>query len=215
MAAVDSFIGVGMATDPLYGLLDSQRNFLWLVDYRLPVICQLQSVLQTESQCRLVAVADCENYQHNLIDNTVCARWGLEAARDGSPMIGVRQRLIETNHRLDVVDQIKVENLATIGSIIVLLQKLEEWVNKTTLELEAFRSPFILQDRWAYAAADREWQYAYQCKKNWSAIKIHVHEYLHRADMTRSDFVEHFKRSLAQYLVDIDIKPHGINLLYV
>lgn len=217
MVAVRHFLGIGQSGDPLYGLLDSRDNYFYLVDYRLPVICQIAKILKTSRACQLVALSECTNYHHNIIDNDICAAWGVVPSPvETQSMIGADRRLVENTHSLDETSQIIMTNLQTARQIIELMHEIEESMDWDWRQSPKFAAQtFMLPDQWLMHAVDREMQYFVLWRKNWSTIKMHVSRCLEQTPLASRDFSQRFQQALAQALGDLDVKSMRMNLFYV
>lgn len=66
------------AQDPLYGLLDIEKNFFYVVHFRKDWILQTQKILSLYRKTEVVAIHKCSHWHYNQIDNTVCWNWGVD-----------------------------------------------------------------------------------------------------------------------------------------
>lgn len=70
-------LGLGNPEDPLYGVLDSESNFFYLVSCYRELAEHAVLLLSKHRLVELVLISDAVNWEHNLIDNSVCSSWGL------------------------------------------------------------------------------------------------------------------------------------------
>jgi hypothetical protein len=71
-------IGIGpTAQDPLYGLLNTEKNFFYAVDYRKHIVDELFEFFKDYKTTVVIPISACGDWFYNKIDNSVCYNWGV------------------------------------------------------------------------------------------------------------------------------------------
>jgi hypothetical protein len=102
-------IGMGRSLqDPLYGLLDIDLNFFYVVDYRKHVIEQLHNLIGIHKTVTTIPLHACKNWYLNKIDNTVCHNWGTTMFDSEMRSLSLKQNDISlTPNGLEITDELK------------------------------------------------------------------------------------------------------------
>ena len=103
-------IGVGPSLqDPLYGLLDIDLNFFYVVDYRKHVIEQLHNLIGIYKTVATIPLHACKDWYYNKIDNAMCYNWGITMFDSEMRSLSLKQndmRLIPNG--LEITDELKI-----------------------------------------------------------------------------------------------------------
>lgn len=202
MPQSEYFLGIGPSKDdPLYGLLDTTANFFYLVDYRLHIIHQLAKILNTTQHCVIVDISSCNDWQHNLIDNDVCDRWGiLNLSHIQSATMIVGSVLVEQKTAVSSsTDKIIQSNLQICRQVLQHLISVDESVIEKKSAANAAHL-MILDDQWISNASHRELQYFLQWHDTWQEAKAVIVSSLMAVPLTQIDFVQSLKTLLEHRL---------------
>jgi hypothetical protein len=153
--------------DTLYGLLDVDQNFFYVVDKNQAIIDRLYLVMAVDTKIVKVDLHACSNWMPNQIDNDVCPEWGLgffDKDYRSTSLMGNDSLLI--NH-----------SKSTSEKTLIIIQNLN-YVKKILFEIDANSPAFDYQrpknivtmfadDAWVTACAKKELDYAIGLKSHW------------------------------------------------
>ena len=164
--------------DTLYGLLDVDQNFFYVVDKNQHLIDRLYLVMTSDTNIIKVDLHACSNWLVNQIDNDVCFQWGLgffDKDYRSTSLMGNDPILV--NHGMPANEK-----------ILAVIQNLN-YVKKILYEIDAnspafdYRKPkniviMFANDPWVVACAKKELDYAVVLKKHWQDHTTRVYQLL-------------------------------------
>lgn len=199
MLTQSTFLGIGPNDgDPLYGLIDLTHNFFYLVDYRLGLISRMAQVLAPSIPSAVLAIHECANWQSNMIDNTVCNRWGLDQIDLMVACLHLRERqAIITASQQEIVD-----------SLIFVRRTLLHVDGKDTIEIPIDQpitqaQIMFADDQWVQHSARKEQSRHTAIRTVWQRVKDATMPCLIDADISSPGYVPRAKQSLARMMVTV------------
>jgi hypothetical protein len=180
-------IGVGPSSqDPLYGLLDIDLNFFYVVDYRKHIIEQVHNLIAIHKNVATIPLHACKNWYFNKIDNTVCWNWGLTMFNSNMRSLSLEQNDMSlTPNELDIADESKllIKNCQEACLLLIAIENQYAGQNYVPSEIIYF----FAGDPWVQKANDVEKQAV--DNKNLQLL----------------DIIDQFKSSMTQYsIVSVD-----------
>jgi hypothetical protein len=187
-----AFLGVGPSEqDPLYGVIDTTRNFFYVVDYRLVMATRMAAVLASFAPVRLLALHECRNWSANLIDNSVCERWGIETDLKSGLLT-----LVENHAAVRETDLLVMQNLDFVRRIFLTIDARDAENVMQDLPLTRAQVMFA-QDAWVQSAAEIETGYHAHARGLWQATKQSLVQILASTDISTRDYERQVKIRLA------------------
>lgn len=187
-----AFLGVGPSEqDPLYGVIDTARNFFYVVDYRLVMATRMAAVLARFAPVRLLALHECGNWSANLIDNAVCERWGIETDLRSGLLT-----LVENHITMQAADLEVMQNLDFVRRIFLTIDARD--AENVMQDLPLTRAQIVFaQDEWIQSAAEIETAYHVHARGLWQATKQSLVQILASTDISTRDYAQQVKTRLA------------------
>lgn len=150
-----------MSTDKFFisGLGDTPNDDLWalylwmpdrllLVHHEPQILASVRAILSSKVQTEQVRISQCRNYQHNLIDNSVCLNWTIDKA--------IHARF-KDNFSLDL----HRHNLLEKGPIAPIFQELQNWamtVLRTCMVVERLQDTDLTQSMFYAQINQHSWE---------------------------------------------------------
>lgn len=191
-------LGIGSNKhDPLYGLLDLDQNFFYIVDYRQSVINEVGQILDHTRPVSVLKIHECVNWYYNKIDNNVCVKFGVNMLDSKDFLLALKfgkMLLVDKFESVDPGITIVVNNLTYVTAVITQMQQTDQ-----TFQLHSSDSVLLMfaKDVWLRQSRDKELEYFNDLKQEWSRARQEVTDILKRHDISDQTY---------QTMVDQDIK---------
>jgi len=147
-------LGVGLPDQPLYGVYDTEQNFFYIVSCHQPLVDQAVTLLSQYRPTIVLLISDAVNWDHTLIDNSVCNRWGVTYTPDKTC---VSREIEHSTETLQLIENL-LKFLAINEKLITFHPHIEPlcriWIG-TELPAPALREQFAT-DAWFNSATAKE-----------------------------------------------------------
>lgn len=196
-------LGIGNPDDPLYGILDQEQNFFYMVTCHRPIAEQATALVAQHRPVKLEIISNAVNWYHTLLDNTVCINWGI----DHNPeKICVSREITHTNETVQLVKNL-LEFLSVKEKIHNFRCDLEKFCNRRigmALPAQSLRDQFA-DDAWFNLATAKETA-NYQRVYNVSSQHLDNIESVFDLPIGLSDYSAQIAKNMAQLPVDQKFK---------
>ncbi len=196
-------LGIGSSKhDPLYGLLDLDQNFFYMVDYRESVISEVGQILNHSKAVRVINIQDCANWHYNKIDNSVCVKFGVNFFDSKDFLLALKFGKMELIDKFDSVDpgtMIVVNNLPYVSAVITQMQQTDQkfQFDSTDKVLLTFA-----KDTWLQQSRDRELEYFDDLKQQWTRARQTVSDILNQHDIASETYQTMVNQNIKKFVTD-------------
>jgi hypothetical protein len=147
-------LGIGLPDQPLYGVYDTEQNFFYIVSCHQALVDQAATLLSQYRPAVALLISDAVNWNHTLVDNSVCTRWGIAHTPDKTC---VPQAIEHSTETLRLIENL-LKFLAINEKLITFQPHVESlcrvWIG-TDLPAPALREQFAT-DAWFNIATEKE-----------------------------------------------------------
>jgi hypothetical protein len=199
-----------------YGLFDTEHNFFYRVHFNKLAMDYLFDLIKNVKSVAVLPLHQCVNWHHNIIDNTNCTQWGIDAFCSelrSKSLIGNHSCLIEKNIHIDSNLQLLIDNLEYVLKIIFYTLPAK---SKQNFEYAAPKKIQVLfaDDEWVTQAIQYELDYVEQYKNLYdqhiTEIKLIPKNFLIEQD----NYQDLVAQQIKHYCLQVNAK-FFMNLTYV
>jgi hypothetical protein len=205
---ISQILGVGpTAQDPLYGLLDLDENFFYMVDHRENIINGLWQVLVRSKKVKIIAIHQCIDWYYKKIDNQICWSFGINlcdqtyrdhAIKYNGTEMSLIQHLTPTSEKTVAV----VKNLCYVRDIITVIERQKK---KFDLKYPAHMILAFNDDSWVHEDLVKESTYFLQASEQWHTLCRQVYEIMKNYCIDADDYRHHVNSGIQK--LDIETMP--------
>jgi len=197
-------LGIGPSLqDPLYGLLDVDQNFFYIVDYKKNMIDLLHDVMSSHKNVTIIPIHTCLGWFHQQIDNSVCCQWGVNFFDSHERIPGLmdnNMRLIPKSSGVAPSTQIIIKNLFYLVSVCEKI----EGCNKFYFDYRTPKNVLIMfaDDHWIQAAHKTELNYDKHAKTRWQDLLQQIYQLMKRHDINTEQYADSINQSIKKLAID-------------
>jgi len=200
----------------LYGLLDTENNFLYQVHYKKSIIQHLSDLTVQTRPVAVVPLHVCGNWRRNLIDNTNCTGWAINCFWHTLQEQALQQSniyLVEHNDPVDTNLKLLADNLNFVIEFVFHVALLDSTHFHTSIP--PMVEILFADDPWLQTAIDYEknynTQYQLLYQQHWSTLLEFTREF----DITHMDYVTGLQHKIKQYCLQVDAEFFWQEKIYV
>ena len=200
-------LGIGaLETDPLYGLLDIDQNFFYIVSHREEFIKLAHTMASPYKSTKILKISNFDNWHHNLIDNQVCMNWGIDLL-DSKKIIKKYQNTLDKNFVITAIEtNVPLDkNLKIIINNFQLALKLFEHLEGLELMIKTLPFPHappdqnlalaFVDDPWVLSAINQELKEYEYYQNAIVKFKNTIFENFCQ-DITNVDYITHYNKQV-------------------
>lgn len=178
----------------LYALFDIKNNLFYAVHHNKFFIDGLAELTHLHRSVCVIALHDCINWHHNLIDNSNCHRWSLNAFFETS-----RPDALKFNDLFLLENQKDLDNdLQTLKSNLEFVLKILSNLPQCS-DIATSQSTMFVDDPWVQHAQQLENQHYQNYKIAIEQVQQHIKNLIKQQEINQPDYIDIIENTLDQY----------------
>jgi hypothetical protein len=141
--------GINTPESPLYGIYMPIIERFLVVYHDLSIIGNLKIILSSKIEAKIICISDCINYQHNLVDNSVCLNWGLDPPP--GTLVPRKRKYRDLTLVNWTTEHDALKNLQEFAfyclAVLIILQDIQERDPEDLLKITTIGSTLLLESR--------------------------------------------------------------------